>query len=108
MPPSAKACRAGRSKASVSLDGDIAPLLGIVGIFVAAPHDLEEIAGGILEIDRLSEGALVGMLDRPFEAHALPAQRLLHLVEAAALHDEAVAEAVRTAQLVFGRHRHVV
>src|SRR5713226_9397232 len=37
---------------------------------VATPADLEEVAGGVLEIDRLAEGTTLGMRDRAVEGHA--------------------------------------
>src|SRR4051812_3617972 len=73
--------------------------------FVAPPQELEKIARGVLEIDRLAERPFLGMVDRPFEADAVALECRDGLVEARPRHAEAGTKALEPAMLALRRAR---
>ena len=99
---------AGRNPGSGSAHVDRPLPLRLRRAIDPAPQDLEEIAAWVLEIDRLAERAMLGMIDRSLERDIVAVQIFHQGLEAVARHREGVANAQRSAVLVLGRHRHVV
>src|ERR1700728_5394569 len=102
MPSKRIAGRAGANGNATLLGADIPALPEIERRFVASPERLEEIARRILVVDRLTEGAVLGMIDRAFVRHAMGLERGANVIEPAARYDEPVPEPVRTAVLIGG------